>query len=139
MMMNREEVVQLGNGKAMDILVAEQIMGWQLEKDDAEIKRLNGYFAHHEERRWWRMPNGGWYDEPPAYSTSIAAAWQVVESLNTQGYKLHLSQGDQESKAGFTLAVMNAEYITEKSVPEAICKAALLVVPNSVLAAQRSA
>ena len=131
-MMDRKEMMQLGNGPAMDILVAEQIMGWQLEKDEVKIKRLNEFFSHNEERRWWLMPGGGWYDEPPSFSTDIAAAWQVVESMNRQGYQLHLSQGDDESHASFTTAGSHSDSIVEKSVTAAICKAALHIVFDSV-------
>ncbi len=130
-MVSRKEITETGNEEDLDILVAEQIIGWQLEKDEAKIKRLNGYFAHHEGRRWWRMPNGGWYHKPPAYSTDITAAWQIVESLNTQGYKLRLSQGDFENNASFVMDGKNFDYITGTSIPEAICKAALQVVCNS--------
>jgi hypothetical protein len=130
-MIRSEEITEISNEEALDILVAEQVIGWQLEKDEAKIKRLNEYLAHREGRRWWRMPNGGWYHKPPAYSTDIAAAWQIVDCLNTQGYKLCLSQGDFENHASFVLDGKKFDYLTGTSIPEAICKAALQVVSNS--------
>jgi hypothetical protein len=137
-MNSKEEFMQLSNGKALDILVAEQVMGWQLEKDEEKIKRLNGYLAYDAERRWWRMPNGGWYHKPPAYSGEIAAAWLIVETMNLQGYRLHLLQSDFENDASFVLDGMNVDSIREKSVPEAICKAALQVIFNSALEERRT-
>lgn len=40
-MVSRKEVAQLKDGREMDILVAEQVMGWQKETDESELKRLD--------------------------------------------------------------------------------------------------
>jgi hypothetical protein len=137
-MISQEAFMHLTSGKALDIVVAEQVMGWQLEKDEERIKRLNGYLAYDAERRWWRMPTGGWYHKPPDYSSDIAAAWQVVEIMNRQEYRLHLIQSDFENDASFVRDGMNVNCIREKSVPEAICKAALQVISNLALEERRT-
>jgi hypothetical protein len=126
-MMNREEILQLNSGREIDILVAEQVMGWQVELDPYRVHRLDHYFSTKKNNKWWRKPEGGWYDSPPSYSSDITAAWEVVERMNSRGqaifmlktFDLNQVAFDQPSKA-------NPDYITEKTVAGAICKAALV-------------
>jgi len=124
---------ELNAGPEMDIIVAEQIMGWLIETDEPKLRRLQGYFARDEGRRWWRTPAGGWYCEPPAYSSDITAAWQVIEQMNSRGHTLFLSQGSEESKAAFDEPRgTGTDCINERSAPLAICKAALVADARSV-------
>lgn len=127
-MNSRKEMMQLRSGPEIDVLVAEQIMGWQIETDDPKLRKLQGYFSRDEHRRWWRAPEGGWHCEPPSYSSDIAAAWQIVENMNSRGQFLFLSQSSEEYKAAFDEPhTISPHYISEKSVALAICKAALVV------------
>lgn len=125
----RREITQVPAGRATDILVAEQVMGWQVETDETKLRRLDQYFARNAERKWWRKPEGGWYYDPPPYSSDIAAAWQVVEKMNSGGYALFLFQGHEGSKVAFDEpGATDPDYVTDKSMPGAICKAALIVI-----------
>jgi hypothetical protein len=127
-MRSSKEIMQMSAGREIDVLVAEQIMGWQIEKDQKKLRKLQEYFARDEERRWWRAPKGGWYSEPPSYSSDIAVAWQIVESMNSRGQFLFLSQSSEEFRVSFDEPrTINPDYISEKSVAFAICKAALVV------------
>jgi hypothetical protein len=70
-----EEVYAVKAGRELDALVAEKVMGWEPVNDP-------------DTGLWWRVPKGGYNpsgfqseDAPPAYSTDIAAAWQVVEKI----------------------------------------------------------
>jgi Phage ABA sandwich domain len=127
-MNNRKEIMQLRSGREIDVLVAEQIKGWQIETDEPKLRKLQGYFSRGEERRWWRAPEGGWYYNPPSYSSDITAAWQIVESMNSRGQFLFLSQNYEEYNVAFDEPrTISPDYISEKSVALAICKAALVV------------
>ncbi len=126
-MISSREIIELNAGRAIDILVAEQIMGWQLETDKPKLRRLQRYFARDERRRWWRNPEGGWYCEPPAYSSDMIAAWQVVERMTSRGQVLFLSQSSEGSKIAFDEpCATSLDCVNEKSVTVAICKAALI-------------
>lgn len=60
-------------GRELDALVAEKVMGWEV---DRSANRLIWLFV---------APNGKRGDITicPPYSTDIAAAWQVVERMNS--------------------------------------------------------
>jgi len=128
---SKKEIVQLSAGREIDVLVAEQMMGWQIETDQKKLRKLQEYFCRDEERRWWRAPEGGWYSDPPSYSSDIDVAWRIVERMNSRGQYLFLSQSDEEYKVAFDEPrTINPDYISEKSVAFAICKAALVVAEH---------
>lgn len=127
-MINQKEIMQLNNGRETDIIVAEQVMGWQIETDAAKLKQLNRYIAQKAGDCWWRTPEGGWSCDPPAYSSEIAATWKVVERMKTKGRFLFLFQGPAGNKVAFAESLANdPDYIIERNLTGAICKAALLV------------
>ena len=126
-MISSKEIIELNAGREIDILVAEQIMGWQLETDEPKLRKLQGYFSRDEGRRWWRNPEGGWYCDPPVYSSNMIAAWQVVERMTSRGQALFLSQTFEESKVAFDEPrATSLDCVNERSVTVAICKAALI-------------
>ena len=128
-MINVKEIIQLNAGREMDILVSEQVMGWQIETDESKLKGLKGLLSRDGEHRWWRTPEGAWYCDPPSYSSDMTAAWQVVEVMKNKGQVLFLSQSSGESKVAFDEArTASPNYITERSTTEGICKAALIAV-----------
>ena len=55
-MISKEEIMRLQPGRETDLLVAEQVMGWQIETDEAKLQKLSGYFSRDKGRRWWRSP-----------------------------------------------------------------------------------
>lgn len=69
-------------GREMDRLIAEKVMGYEWEHDgDYSLMRLPG-------TNWCAMEiNRGepYYGMLPEFSTDIAAAWTVVERLDTSG------------------------------------------------------
>jgi hypothetical protein len=134
-MVTRAEIGQSIIGRDMDILVAEQVMGWQIEKDEAKVRRLNSYFPHNDKRRWWRTPEGGWQFDPLPYSSDIGAAWQVVERMNGDGHALFLLRNSEVNKVAFDEpGATSPDYISEKSITGAICKAALIAIAQQVRA-----
>ena len=107
-------------GPELDALVAEKVMGWRMDDN----KHLNLAWDPK------RSPNDGLRCIPD-YSTDIAAAWEVVEKLDT----LALSRGDIAD-----ISVWVAQFVTEgpgypvniqaiaKTPTHAICLAALKAV-----------
>ena len=73
-------------GRELDALVAEKVFGISVPEGDIEQKQL-GPFPQGDETREWgintRVRGGGrsWYYRGLAYSTNIAAAWEVWERL----------------------------------------------------------
>jgi hypothetical protein len=127
-MINRKEITQLSSGRETDIIVAEQVMGWQVETDEVKLKQLNRYISQKAGDRWWRTPEGGWRCDPPAYSSEIAATWKVVERMKAKGRFLFLFQGPAGNKVAFAESLAsNPDYIIERNLTGAICKAALMV------------
>jgi hypothetical protein len=81
-----------------------------------------------------RDSEGGWRRSLPAYSTNIAAAWQVVERVRALGFGVTISDGDEWS-VGIAPNNHDADVTVEfgDSAPLAICRAALAAVssPNT--------
>jgi Phage ABA sandwich domain len=127
-MNSRTEIMQLSSGREIDVLVAEQIMGWQIETDELKRRKLRELFSGDKERQWWRAPEGGWYCDPPSYSSEVAAVWRIVELMNKRGQFLFLSQNSEKYEVAFDEPrAINHDYIAEENVNLAICKAALAV------------
>ncbi len=126
-MINREDIMSLNAGHEIDILVAEQVMGWQPETDGAELRRLSKYFTLDGGRRWWRNPEGGWHCDLPGYSSDIKDGWKVVERMKTNGKSLSLFQGSYGNKVAFDKPeATELDYIVDKNLLLAVCKAALI-------------
>ena len=114
-------------GRELDALVAEHVMGWSLNSNN---------FGHVP--RGWppeMTPLDTNYDpvDVPAYSTDIAAAWEVVEKMNAEDIRLELYSpyGDPHWACQFW---MEGELVAGAGVdtaPHAICLAALKAVGAS--------
>src|SRR5215471_18827849 len=126
MKMRREELVKMKSGRSMDILVAEQVMGWQIETEQLKLHRLDSILASGPDRTWWREPQGGWHCDPMPYSTDIRAAWKVVRNLIDRGQTLYLLQSAEENRAAFRQpGEAGSDYFDDSDISVAICKAAL--------------
>ena len=69
----------------------------------------------------------------PRYSTDISAAWQVVEKMRKAGFDVSIWAYDSPYKVRVTIeSSSHGPQFSFKadSAPEAICKAALMVVSN---------
>ena len=127
--MSREAIMELKNGRETDILVGEQVMGWQVETDSARLKRLDHYFSSSKNAKWWRKPDGGGDDILPPYSSDLTAAWQVVEQMNRRGQTVFILKTFEANQVAFNHPdVTSPDYVIEKTVAGAICKAALVAV-----------
>lgn len=128
--MTREEILALKPGRELDALVAEKVMGWD---DSGDGEWRNEFDRPIESIRLWRP------------STDISAAWEVVEKMNeldfsitthslgkivtVYGPETNHEKIDKAKKAGLHSKLIETCAMTYgESVPEAVCKAALLVM-----------
>ena len=130
--MTREEVFQMEEGKEMDTLIAERVMGWHIVKrenwsdiwEDAE-----GRYQHH-------VSSDDYGDDEDFHlirfhpSESILWAWEVVEKLNTKAGITAFNiwrYEDNDWRCQFVNRHQN-ETIRAETAPLAICRTALLAV-----------
>jgi hypothetical protein len=97
-----------------DALVAEKVMGFN--KSDLDFMG-----EIHVEK-------DGIHRELPHYTTDIAAAWEVVEKLNCQGYRVEIVCGSQgDTYVTFVIGGIRCR-VDCYNLKEAICLAALKAV-----------
>lgn len=114
-------------GRELDALVAEKVFGRKVEwvYDEEECRKEPMVF----------MDRTGDFEVLSHYSTSIACAWEVVETLISTDDWAEFSL-DYESNLKWTVAPGSFYHDTAKAVfgetaPHAICLAALKVVEMS--------
>ena len=106
--MTRNEILQMPAGREMDLLVAIRLMG-----EDASLLKVNredSYFENHL----------------PRYSTDIAAAWEVVEKM--QSFDLEMEYPGEWRASAMLAGSDWGQTISDQTAPLAICRAALLAV-----------
>lgn len=126
-------------GRELDALIAEKVMGWKRGTARVENYAAPSEEIAHREATGWIDPSGAFHEIVwgtglcpglPAYSTAIAAAWEVVEKLRDRfcievrtlphvGYNVDVSAWDHAVDPRLDSAVMRG------SLPHAICLAAL--------------
>ncbi len=119
-------------GREMDALVAEKVMGWD-HTHDIDHCEGDSWYSHcrnchrtgeDEEIMCWnpRDPPLPGCKVAPHYSTSIEAAWEVIEKLEKEG----IIDGVSLSAIGCEL-YLNREQLTaaDGPAPLAICRAAV--------------
>jgi hypothetical protein len=73
-------------------------------------------------------------EEVPNYSTDIAAAWKVVETINSRGWPfcIQLKADGRVIAESSTMECNSSDFFNDgmffATIPEAICKAALLAM-----------
>ena len=97
--------------RELDAQVATEVMGWVVNGDAYVTEAVTMTEA-------WQLI--------PEFSTDIAAAWLVVEKMVADGYEVHIVVSSEEnSVAMFPPGKAIGEYALEKTLPLAICRAAL--------------
>lgn len=108
-------------GRELDALVAEKVMGLEVKPYEklkgSDIPEYFGTLWVPSADQNRGTPYQQWLPLPH-YSTSIAAAWEVVEKLKDDDF--HLEEHGTHWKAGFGPRWRGAE-----TAPHAICLAAL--------------
>lgn len=136
-------------GRELDALVAERVMGWESITDELEIAKREGVPEDVDSKRWhrkqvWFKGNERMACEEcgtlPGYSTSIAAAWEVVNHLLCHGwdekhfFQLHYDNVDLWDASFYKESSSDGGgpegWGTADSPALAICLAALKAVRN---------
>lgn len=128
--MNRKEILNIPEGRELDVLIATTIMKLELWWGDPTGFNIPENF------NYWRKDyvdeDGEYYALCPYYSTKISAAWEVVENLS-QTYLIEVGVEKGLSSCKILQEVkddwkyeMLVEQIYE-SAPLAICRAVLLL------------
>lgn len=101
-------------GRELDALVAEKVMGWTVALEDRGPCRV-----------WRPHENSAERSQPiPPYSTSIEAAWEVVEKMRQREFGFSLN----DAWIAWFLAAPNEYQADADTAPHAICLAALKAV-----------
>jgi hypothetical protein len=110
-------------GRELDARIAVEVMGWR-DCDPHEVDAFGELVG-------WGRNKGAGKHHIPAYSTDIAAAWEVVEKLGQtrtvkvwkchDGYICDLTPHDGPVFAGFV-------QVGAETAPLAICRAALIAI-----------
>jgi len=135
--MTRDEILAMEPGRELDVLVAEEVMGFDVVEDPESAicggSRVSGGLWVIIERDYHEW--GHKVDQSEPYSTDIAAAWEVVEKMDERKRWVHIrSSMDQNLKERGWAVDMGRWWnrtrlgVWARTVPEAICKAALLAV-----------
>lgn len=113
-------------GRELDALVAEKVMGLEKElriKGTTHVATCytdNPYFLSGIDKDDVMR-----YCQPLPYSTSIEAAWLVVEKLKSIGHVIHVSVFPDKVQAVYVHDTGENDYGEADTAPHAICLAAL--------------
>jgi hypothetical protein len=123
--LTREQVLNMKPGQELDALIAEKVMGLPAPEES----KINGRWVHHFIKETY--PGSGVFEENTSkmellkdYSTDISAAWGVVEKLSKNIGCFYMWQHVDYA------SVDCGAKCDAKTMPETICKAALLAVMN---------
>lgn len=139
--MTKEEILLLAPGCKLNMLIAETIFDWKKITDEDELTRLNGFVNHPQ--RWWTSGTGDKRYYADSFSVNMVDAWRVVEALQDMEYWLRIVAGrdghwipsstvevgklpDPNGNPSRMIAQLHP--VPQGTVPEAICKMALVAV-----------
>lgn len=115
-------------GRDLDAMVAEKVMGMVDNRPSGRSGEMWGIMD------WFAPGEPAWAPNFPTYSTSISAAWEVVEKMRGDGWYVRIT--DTKSPLGHRWMVsfdteegLHPLYTAySETVPHAICLAALRAV-----------
>lgn len=113
MTLTREEILSMEPGRLLDSKIAELVMG--LNMVDGQLPQLPRYYLSEYENTIHR--------DVPLYSSDISAAWEVLERMQDSGWSWDMKMNNLANEV--EVRIGRGETIS-KSVPEAICKSALI-------------
>jgi len=121
-----------------DAWIAEHVMGWARHKDKHGLIRMS-------------RPGESWamFDQFLYYTRDITAVWEVVQELGRKGYwcQIRTPFGDDDNGywCGFTPHLTSGwngtpdHWVTEATLPLAICHSAYLLQEELIWEAQQGA
>jgi len=128
--MTKEEILAMEAGQELDVLVAEEIFGIEVEWDYAlwDVDKQCGKlpFRKGAPRTVLGPMAHSVSNTIPGYSIDISAAWQVIEKMRTLDTYIEIGNGWQPEEYWWVRLKPEEIYAWGKILPEAICKAAVL-------------
>ena len=130
--MTSDEILAMKPGRALDAQVAEKVMGWTWAETNEGLEGLfpPQEFAIHGFKPILIFNDLGHLHGMPEYSTDITPAWEVAEKFDNMTLrKMREADGNVRHSVYMWLEnIINNPMIMYKAdtLPEAICKAALL-------------
>ena len=105
--MNRDEILAMPAGRKLDAIVAEKVMGFELDRyrPNNAIDRVSNY-SHGIKK----------------YTTDISAAWDVMKKLQENFIFIDLFS----TSDSYNVIINECDSVNAEEAPEAICKAALI-------------
>lgn len=107
-------------GRELDALVAEKVMGYTLDYEFAEQMGAPAVPALRDQYDEWGVL--------PAYSTDIAAAWNIVEAFARRGFRFHVHANPGHYSARVITEANPHDWHHAPNASMAICLAALRAV-----------
>ena len=122
--MTKDEIQVIPAGPEMDMLVAQNVMGWTIGPEE-EIWDQHMHFK--QKVQCWLSPAilEYWIVGKFNPSSDISAAWEVVEKMQSMGYCFDADGNARVKRIRFGIGQEIGE---AETMPLAICRAALLVV-----------
>ena len=129
--MTRDEILALEPGPELDALVAEKVMGYMIRAE--HVCGASGFGMPGDVCPGCREGRPGpFYSGKAHYSTDIAAAWEVAEKVIRWRGSIIAGARQYKPKCWVTISDLSPTPMsgTGETMPEALCKAALLAVEN---------
>lgn len=127
--MTREQILAMQPGRELDVLVAEKVF----KKTIMRERRPNGEVYMNRELENVYIP-------VPYYSTDLSTAWEVLDKVTNKRHTWELANtlySDKREEFDLTIFLWSSTValeaddnasVTADTIPEAICKCALLAV-----------
>lgn len=137
--MTRDEILNIEEGRKMDELIAEKIMGWRWFFRPPNIPEFSAIDGSQNGQYKYLVPEGyTWHNAwkaplLPSYSTDIGAAWEVVVELENNDFWWTAEDVIPNSDPVVYSCTFskNGKYYTAEwdfTISLAICHAALLTI-----------
>ena len=135
--LTRDEIIHEMPGRRLDTWVAENVISVPPLYVYTDVNTQNRPVYPQGHKEGTAISDCAMAEHTPNFSTDIADAWKIVETLNSRGWPFYIeldrqgkiTAGSGSSDPEFQTRYQDGENFT--SVPEAICKAALLLAVDA--------
>ena len=127
--MTREEILAMKAGRELNIRVAEDVMGFEFSEDEI-FGDTESYKLSRRRTPLARFAGNQIYGPLRHYSEDMSAAQRVVDKLKKYNVRLEFNHHTENWEAWFSHRKADFSYpiASAVTIPEAICKAALLTM-----------
>ena len=125
--MTEEEILNISEGRELDTLIAEQVMGWHLIP--SETDESGDYW-----RQMWLDENNKFMHNSFEPSINMSHAWEIVEKMENDDVSFSMADvvpnSDPIVYEFKFMKGLSDYYSCEFTAPLTICRAALLLTFN---------